>query len=287
MQDHPVPLIAVAARPAGNVSTTVTVPTVASVPILFTVREYAAPICPSRKLPECDLVTVKSGAITVSDAEAVFPVPPFVELTAPVVLLKTPLVALVALTLIEHEELVATVPPVRLTAPDPAVAVTTPPQVFVSPFGVETTSPAGNVSVNATPVSATEFAAGLVIVNVSVEIEFTETVLGANAFAITGAVTTPRLAEAVPPVPPSTEVTFPVVLFFEPAVDPVTFTANVHEVDDVSVAPVRLTTLVPAVAVIVPPPQEPVNPFGVETTSPAGNVSVNPTPESVCPALLF
>ena len=37
------------------------------------------------------------------------------------------------------------------------------------------------------------------------------------------------LAEAVPPVPPSVEVTAPVVLFLAPAVVPVTFTAIVQE----------------------------------------------------------
>jgi hypothetical protein len=37
------------------------------------------------------------------------------------------------------------------------------------------------------------------------------------------------LAEAVPPVPPSVEVTAPVVLFFVPAVVPVTFTEKVQE----------------------------------------------------------
>ena len=40
-----------------------------------------------------------------------------------------------------------------------------------------------------------------------------------------------------------------------------------------SVAKNRFTTLVPAVAVIVPPPQEPVNPLGVATISPLGSVS--------------
>jgi hypothetical protein len=284
---HPVPLIAVAERPTGNVSTTVTVPTVPSDPILFTVSEYTAPISPSRKLPVCDLVIVKSGAITLMEAEAVFPAPPFVELTAPVVLLNVPCVALVTLTLIVHEEFAATVPPVRLAAPEPAVAVTAPPQVLLSAFGVETISPAGNVSVKATPVSATEFAAGFVIVRVNTEFVFAEIDAGANAFAITGGATAPRLAEAVPPVPPSTEVTFPVVLFLVPAVVLVVFTAKVHAADGASVAPVRLTVPVACTAIIVPPPHEPVRPLGVETTSPAGNASVNAMPESADVALLF
>lgn len=231
----------VAVRPAGNVSTAVTVPRVASVPMLFTVREYVAPICPRMKLPECDLEIVRSGAITVSEADAVFPVPPLVELTVPVVLLKAPLVALVTLMLIAQDVLAATDPPARLAEPEPAVAVTTPPHVLVSAFGVDTTTPAGNVSANARPVSATEFAAGFVIVNVSTEFVFTGIVVGLNAFAIDGGATTARLAEAVPPVPPSTDATFPVVLFFAPAVVPVVFTEKVHAVAAGNVAPVRLT----------------------------------------------
>ena len=38
---------------------------------------------------------------------------------------------------------------------------------------------------------------------------------------------------------------------------------------------------------MVPPPQEPVSPFGVETTRPAGSVSLKPTPVSVVVVLLF
>lgn len=40
-------------------------------------------------------------------------------------------------------------------------------------------------------------------------------------------------------------------------------------------------------AVIVPPPQVPVRPLGVEITRPAGRVSLKPTPVSVVVALLF
>ena len=97
--------------------------------------------------------------------------------------------------------------------------------------------------------------------------------------AATGAApTTTMLAEAVPPVPPSTDVTAPVVLIFVPAFVPVTFTLNVHEALPARVALVRLTLPEPAVAVITPPPQLPVSPFGVAITRPAGSVSVKPIP---------
>jgi hypothetical protein len=60
-QLHPVPVIAVAVRLEGRESARLTVPTVAPVPLLVTVMEYCAPLCPCAKLPLCDFVTVKSG----------------------------------------------------------------------------------------------------------------------------------------------------------------------------------------------------------------------------------
>jgi hypothetical protein len=67
-----------------------------------------------------------------------------------------------------------------------------------------------------------------------------------------------------------------VTLFvFKPADVAVTLTLNVQEALAARVAPLKLTVPEPAVAVIVPPPHDPVSPFGVETTSPAGKVSVN------------
>jgi len=68
---------------------------------------------------------------------------------------------------------------------------------------------------------------------------------------------------------------------------PVTFTENVQELLAAIVPPLRLITFVPCVAVIVPAPQEPVRPFGVEITRPAGSVSLKPTPVSDVLVLLF
>jgi len=73
------------------------------------------------------------------------------------------------LTLTVQELLTGIVPPVRETLPEPAVAVTAPPQVLVNPLGVFTTRLAplpfvGKLSVNATPWSATVLPAGLVMV---------------------------------------------------------------------------------------------------------------------------
>src|SRR5882724_10749606 len=119
-----------------------------------------------------------------------------------------------------------------------AVVVNVPPQTVGEAFA--TVKPVGNVSVKATPVSGFGFAAGFVIVNVNDVVAFRAIVVGLNTFAIDGGASTLRIAEAVPPVPPSVELTFPVVLFFVPAAAPVTFTANVHELLAAMLAPTNL-----------------------------------------------
>ena len=123
-----------------------------------------------------------------------------------------------------------------------AVVVSVPPQTVAE--ALATVRPVGSVSVNATPVKATVLAAGFVMVNVSDVVALSPIVAGLNTLAIDGGATTLTLAEAVPPVPPSVEVTLPVVLFCKPAAMPVTFTENTHELLAAIVAPVRLITLV-------------------------------------------
>jgi len=176
----------------------------------------------------------------------------------------------------------------RLTLPDPAAAVMVPaPQLPVRPFGVATTMPDGRVSVNATPVSETVLADGLVTVKLSEVVPFSAMPEAPNALPMDGGAITARFAEAVPPVPPFAELTAPVVLLCAPAAAPVTFTEKVHELLAASVAAERLIALVPCVAVIEPPPQVPVTPLGVETKSPVGRVSLKATPVRLCVALLF
>ncbi len=153
-----------------------------------------------------------------------------------------------------------------------------PPQTVAE--ALATVNPVGSVSVKATPVNATALAAGLVMVKVSEVVAFRAMLLGLKTLAIDGGATTLIEAEAVPPVPPSVEVTLPVVLFCVPAAIPVTFTEKLQELLAAIVPPLRLITLVPAVAVIVPAPHEPIRPFGVEITRPAGRVSLKATPVS-------
>src|SRR5437879_9867368 len=90
------------------------------------------------------------GLATISVAVLlVAPVPPLVELTAPVVLVTVPDCVPVTFTTIVHVlPGVAMLPPVRLTLVELAAAVTVPPQVLLTP-GVEATcKPLVNVSLN-------------------------------------------------------------------------------------------------------------------------------------------
>ncbi|HEV3265425.1 MAG TPA: hypothetical protein VG014_07865 [Acidimicrobiales bacterium] len=89
-------------------------------------------------------------------------------MTAPVVLTRVPTAVAVTLTEKVHVAPITNVPPIRVTEFDPAIAVTVPPHDPDRPFGVETTNPAGKVSVKATPVMSAKLVTGLVMVKVSV-----------------------------------------------------------------------------------------------------------------------
>jgi len=222
---------------------------------------------------------MEGGASTVMPADAVRPLPPSTDTTAPVVLVCAPVVALVIFTANVHAPLTVMVPPARLTLFDPGAAVIVPGlQLPVKPFEVATTMPGGNVSVKPTPVSGTVFAAGLESVKVKVAVPFWGMVGAPNALAIVGGIAT--AIEALLPAP--AEVSFaeisPVLVDCVPAAKPVTLTENVQKPFPASVAPARLTTLVPPVAVMVPVPHVPFSPLDADIASPAGSVSVNAIP---------
>ena len=111
-----------------------------------------------------------AGATTVTVAVAAVLVPPSVELTVTLLSL-SPAVVPCTFTETAHDALETTVPPDRLTVPEPAVAVAVPPQVLLR-FGVEATiSPAGRLSVNDNPVSET-LLLGLVMLMVNNVVPF-------------------------------------------------------------------------------------------------------------------
>ena len=216
------------------------------------------------------------GPITVTLAVLlVAPGPLSVDEIGPVVLFCTPAETPVTFKLMVHEALAAKAPPVKLIEPDPAAAVTVPLQVVVRPFGVATCSPAGSVSLNAMPVSASDVF-GLLSVKVSEVFAPTRMLAAPKALVIVGGVATVKLAVAVLPVPPLVEVTFPVVLVNCPAAAPVTVTENWQVPPAAIVAPVSEMP-VGFVVVSVPPQTVAV---ALATVSPVGSVSVNATPVS-------
>jgi hypothetical protein len=277
------PLDVATRMPAGSVSVNPT--PVNPMPVFGFMMVKVSEVDPfTGMLDAPNILLMVGGEATVMLAEAVLPVPPLVEVTLPVRLFLTPLVAPVTVTLNWQLVLVAILPPVNVMVPGARVVSTPPPHAGCAPV-VGTVSPAGRVSVTPTPVSPT-LAFGFVMVKVSDVVPLTAMFAAPKDLAIDGGATTVRLAEAVVPVPPSVEVTLPVVLFLMPAVVPVTFTLKLQELLAVTLPADKLITPVPAVAVTVPA-QLPVSPLGVETTKPEGNVSVKATPVSAVELLLF
>jgi hypothetical protein len=158
-------------------------------------------------------------------------VPPFVELTAPVVFDTVPdCVPVTLTTIVQLVPGVAMLPPVRLMLVLFAAAVTVPPQVLLTPGVLATCNPFVSVSLNATPFSALVLAAGLVMVKVTVVVPFREILAAPNALLMVGGAAIFTVAVLlVLPVPPSVELIAPVVLLASPAAVPVTFTVSVQE----------------------------------------------------------
>lgn len=153
-----------------------------------------------------DFVNDRPGPDTFNVADAVLPVPPFVEVTAPLVLGYVPPPA-VTLTVTVQELFAVMVPPANVTEVD--VLLKVPPQVVVG--ALATVRPVGNESVNPTPVSENTLF-GFVIVKVKVGAGSPTVIeLGENDLIMDGGAITFRVADAVLPVPPLVEVTAPLV----------------------------------------------------------------------------
>jgi hypothetical protein len=172
---------------------------------------------------------------TVIVSLAVFPVPAFAEVTAPVVFVIGPGEVGVTSTLTAHARFAATVPPVSWTSELPGVGVNEPPHELTGFAGSATTRPDGNESVTPSPVTATAFV--LVMSNAIRTVAFCGTNSAENDLAIDGGVSTSRFAVAALPFAVSSELTVLVVLVFEPGVVAVTFTEKLHCAPPASVAP--------------------------------------------------
>jgi len=173
-------------RPAGKASVNATPVRDAVLAAGFATVKVNEVVELSRILGVPKPLLIVGKATTVNVAEAVLPVPPLAELTVPVVLEKMP--AAVPFTFTDSVQLpeVGTVAPESEMLPEAAVAVAVPLQVLANPFGVATTRPAGRESVKATPVSATVFAEGLVMVKVRALLAFKPIDTGLNALLIEG-----------------------------------------------------------------------------------------------------
>src|SRR5579864_8932740 len=144
------------------------------------------------------LATVRVAVLLVA------PVPPFVELTAPVVFDTVPdCVPVTFTTMVQLVPGVAMLPPDRLMLVLFAVAVTVPPQVLLTPGVLATCNPFVKVSLNAIPLSAVVLLPGLAMVNVTVVVPFSGILAAPNALLTVGGATTFKSAVLlVVPVPP-------------------------------------------------------------------------------------
>jgi hypothetical protein len=212
------------------------------------------------------------AATTVTLAFDVLPVPPLVDATC-TLLFFTPAVVPETFTPMAQEAPGARVAPNKLTDEDPLAAVVVPLQLLVRLAGVATTSPAGRLSVYATPLSV-EFVLALLTVNVRLVVPFKGTVEAPNVLVIAGGAITVRVAEAVFPLPASEE-SMVTLLLNTPSMALCTFTVIV-QVPVARAAVVKLIVPAPAIAVTVPPPTlHPLATAGVvATTKLAGKESV-------------
>ena len=118
-------------------------------------------------------------------------VPPFVEVTNPLMFWYDPEAVPVIVTLTVHEPLAGIVPPAgapkaRVVFPAAGDQVGVPPHVVTAEGIAATCRPDGRASLKVTPVRLTEFAFDRV--KVSVELPFTAMEAGENFFVIAGAV---------------------------------------------------------------------------------------------------
>jgi hypothetical protein len=217
------------------------------------------------------------GATTVIVAMLLVPpVPPLAADTFPVVLFLTPAVVPVTVTLKEQLLLAAIDPPLNVMTFD--VIEYVPPHAAVAAVS-GAVNPAGNVSVNATPVKAV-VVFGLVIVKLSTLVPPSGIVDASKPFIIDGGPTTVSIAVLlVAPVPLSFELMFPVVLLQTPVVAPVTVTKNEQLPLAASEPPLKLIRFGAVVETM--PPQVAVGP-AVGTVIPAGRVSVKAMPVRPC-----
>src|SRR5579871_1266942 len=178
------------AKPAGSGSVNAT-PLRASDELGFVIVKFSEVEAANAIEEAPNVLAMLGGEAMVKFAVALLPLPPSVEVTLLVVFVKVPEPLPVTLTVKVQEAPAAMFAPERTTLPEPlAAAMVPPPHEPVSPFAVAMVSPAGSVSLNATPVKAAVFAAGFAIVKLSAEFVPGAMAVGLKDSAIAGGATT-------------------------------------------------------------------------------------------------
>ena len=189
-------------RPAGSVSLKPT-PVSATVVLLFWMVKCRLVEPFSGMLDAPNALMMTGGATTVMEALEVLPVPALVEL-AWTLLFFTPAVVPCTFTMTVQLVPGASVWPLKLMLEEPATVVTVPVHVPLVLGGVATTSPAGKLSVKATPLSV-RFTLLLLSVKVRLVVPFSGIVAAPNALVMLGGLMTVILADDVLPLPASVE----------------------------------------------------------------------------------
>jgi hypothetical protein len=191
--------------PAGNVSTKSAV-NVAAVAFVFPIVIVNVDVPPTGIVSgENTFPTVGTAAVTVRSSEAVPLSGASLLVTTDVVFVTVPGVDEVTSTSTVHVPDAAIVPPLKLKLVSVATGanVGVPHPVVVVPGGLATSTPAGNASVNPTPVSPVPVF-GFTIVIVSVDVPPDAIVAGPNTFATVGATIAVTVSLSVFEVTPST-----------------------------------------------------------------------------------
>ena len=206
MHAQPVPLIAVAVSPAGNVSTTVTVPTVGPAPELVTVMVAVGDLTLREAAGMASFAAScqpgPAPAVTVNIADAPAELSASGVVTAPLLSVYTLGVLLVTLTLYVQVMPAGTTPTVSASVLPPAAAVSVPVQpapVIAAPGVPVFTTPAGYVSVRSHAGQVDRIQVVSVIVStdvVPVVIEF-----GTKLLATANGVSTERRARSAMTMP--------------------------------------------------------------------------------------
>ena len=262
--------------PVGNVSTTLTFSASISASVFANVmvNVVTSPCGIAATANALSMVGIGAGVILIESVAV--PEFPKLDVKSPVKFTYVSTNTDVVVTVTVHVPSAATVPPVYVTLPLPAMAVNVPPvQVVATSVGVTTVNPVGNVSVKSTLVAGIN-APLLSSVRVNNVVSPCSIALTPNALVkpITGAAVTSIVSVAVPELP-KLDVKSPVTLTYVSAKTDVTVAVTVHDPSAGISPPEYAIEPDPATAVNVPPVQVVAASLGVTMVKPVGNVSVN------------